>query len=170
MTPVPVFQICKRYLAGIQLHDRTTLVVVQSLGHIWLLVTPWTAAHQASLSFTISWNLLKLMSIESVMPSNHLVLYHSLLLPSIFPRIRVFSDEQALHIRWPKYLSLSFSISLSKEYSGLVSFRIDWFDLLAREGLSRVFSNTTVQKHQFFGAQPSLWSNSHIHTWLLEKS
>ena len=134
MTPVPVFQICKRYLAGIQLHDRTTLVVVQSLGHIWLLVTPWTAAHQASLSFTISWNLLKLMSIESVMPSNHLVLYHSLLLPSIFPRIRVFSDEQALHIRWPKYLSLSFSISLSNEYSGLVSFRIDWFDLLAVQG------------------------------------
>ena len=97
-------------------------------------MTPWTAAHQASLSFTISWNLLKLMSIESVMPSNHLVLYHSLLLPSIFPRIRVFSDEQALHIRWPKYLSLSFSISLSKEYSGLVSFRIDWFDLLAVQG------------------------------------
>ena len=98
-------------------------------------MTPWTAAHQASLSFTISWNLLKLMSIESVMPSNHLVLYRSLLLlPSIFPRIRVFSNEQALHIRWPKYLSLSLSISLSKEYSGLVSFRIDWFDLLAVQG------------------------------------
>ena len=134
MTPVPVFQICKRYLAGIQLHDRITFVVVQSLGHIWLLVTPWTAAHQASLSFTISWNLLKLMSIESVMPSNHVVLYHSLLLPSIFPRIRVFSDVQALHIMWPRYLSLSFSISLSNEYSGLVSFRIDWFDLLAVQG------------------------------------
>ena len=135
MTPVPAFQICEWYLAGIQQHDRITFVVVQSLGHIWLFVTPWTAAHQASLSFTISWNLLKLMSIESVMPSNHLVLYRSLLLlPSIFPRIRVFSNEQALHIRWPKYLSLSLSISLSKEYSGLVSFRIDWFDLLAVQG------------------------------------
>ena len=135
MTPVPAFQICKWYLAGIQQHDRITFVVVQSLGHIWLFVTPWTAAHQASLSFTISWNLLKLMSIESVMPSNHLVLYRSLLLlPSIFPRIRVFSNEQALHIRWPKYLSLSLSISLSNEYSGLVSFRIDWFDLLAVQG------------------------------------
>ena len=135
MTPVPAFQICKWYLAGIQQHDRITFVVVQSLGHIWLFVTPWTAAHQASLSFTISWNLLKLMSIESVMPSNHLVLYRSLLLlPSIFPRIRVFSNEQALHIRWPKYLSLSLSISLSNEYSGLVSFRIDWFDLFAVQG------------------------------------
>ena len=93
-----------------------------------------------------------------------------LLSPSIFPSIRVFSTESALHIRWPKYWSFSFSISPSNEYLGLIFFRIDWLDLLAVQGtLSRVFSNTTVQKHQFFSAQPSLWSYSHIHTWLLEK-
>ena len=98
-------------------------------------MTPWTAARQASLSFTISQNLLKLMSIESVMPSDHLILYHPLLLLlSIFPSIRVFSNELALHIRWPKYWSFSFSISPSNEYSGLISFRIDWFDLLAVQG------------------------------------
>ena len=90
---------------------------------------PWTAAHQASLSFTIPQSLLKLMSIESVSPSNHLILCHPLLLPSVFPSIRVFSSELALHIRWPKYWSFSFSISPSSEYSGLISFRIDWFDL-----------------------------------------
>ena len=94
------------------------------------------------------------MSIQSVMPSNHLILCHPLLLPpSIFPSIRVFSNELALCIRWPKYRSFSFSISPSNEHSGLISFRIDWFDLLAVQGLSRVFSNTTVQKHQFFSAQ-----------------
>ena len=98
-------------------------------------VTPWTVALQAFLSFTISWSLLKLMSIESVMPSNHLILCHPLLLlPSIFPSIRVFSNESALHIRWPKYWSFSFSISPSNEYSGLVSFWIDWFDLLVLQG------------------------------------
>ena len=90
--------------------------------------------------------------------------------PSIFPSIRVFSNELVLHIRWPKYWSFSFSISHSNEYSGLISFRIQWFDLLQRKGLSTVFSNTTVQKNQFFGTQPSLWSNSHICTWLLEKT
>ena len=95
---------------------------------------------------------------------------HPLFLPlSIFPNIRVFSNESVLPIRWPKYWSFSFSISPSNEYSGFISFRIDWFDLLQSKGLSRVFSNTTVQKHQFFSAQLSLWSNSHIHTWLLEK-
>ena len=95
-------------------------------------MNPWTAACQASLSFTITWSLLKLMSIESVMPSNHLTLCHPLLLlPSIVPNIRVFSNDLALHIRWPKYWSFSFSISPSNEYSGLISFRIDWFDLLA---------------------------------------
>ena len=95
-----------------------------SLSHVQLFVTPWTAAHQASLSFTISWNLLKLMFIESVMPSNHLILCCSLLLlPSIYPRIKVFSNELALHIRWPKYWSFSFSISLFNEYLGLFSFR-----------------------------------------------
>ena len=97
-------------------------------------VTPWTAAGQASLSFTISQSLLKLMSIESVMPSNHLILCHFLLLPSIFPSIRVFSNDSVLHIRWPKYWSFSFSISPSNEYSGLISFRMDWLDLLAVQG------------------------------------
>ena len=98
-------------------------------------MTPWTAAHQASLSITNSWNLLKLMPIESVMPSNHLILCCPLLLmPSIFPSIRVFSNESALHIRWPKYWSFSFSISTSNEHSGLISFRTDWLDLLAVQG------------------------------------
>ena len=105
--------------------------VVQSLSHVWLFATPWTAAHEAPLSFTISQSLHKLMSIELVMPSNHLTVCCSLLLPSIFPSIRVFYNESALHIRWPKYGSFSFSISPSNEYSGLISFRIDWFDLLA---------------------------------------
>ena len=112
------------------------------------------------------WSLLKRMSIESVMPSNHFILCHTLLLlPSISPSIRVFPNESALHIRWPKYWSFSFSISPSNEYSGLISFRIHWFDPRAVQGtLSRVFSSTIIRKHQFFGAQPSLWSNSHIHT------
>ena len=124
-------------------------------------MTPWTTAYQASLSFTISWNLLKLMSIESVMPCNHLILFHSLLLlPSIFPSIRVFSSESALCIRWPQYWSFNFSMSPSSEYS----FRIDWFDLFTVQGSLKSLLHTTVQKHQFFGAQPSLCSNSHIHT------
>ena len=106
---------------------------VQFLSHVQLFVTPWTAAHQASLSFTLSLSLL--MSIESVMPSNHLILcYCLLLLPSIFPSIRVFSSESALPIRWPKYWSFSFSISPSNEHSGLISFRMDWLDLLAVQG------------------------------------
>ena len=129
---------------------------VHSLSSIWLFATPWTAAHQASLSITNSRSLLKLMSIESVMPSNHLILYHPLLLlPSIFPSIRVFSDESVLRIRWPKYWSFNFSISPSNKYSGLISFRMDWMSLLSK-GLSRVFSNTPVQKHQLFGTQLSL--------------
>ena len=106
--------------------------VAQSFSRVRLLVTPWTAAHQASLSFTISQSLLKLMSIESVMPSNHLILCHPLLLlPSIIPSIRVFSNESVLCIRWPEYWSFSFSISSSNEYSRLISFRMDWFDLFA---------------------------------------
>ena len=115
-------------------------------------VTSWTIACQASLSFTVSQSLLKLMSIESLMPSNHLILCCPLLLlPSIFPSIRVFYSESVLHIRWPKHWSFSFSISPSNEYSGLISFSTDWFGLLAvQETLSRVFSNTTVQKHQIF--------------------
>ena len=119
---------------------------------------------------TNSQSLLKLMSIESVLPSNHLILCHPLLLlPLIFPSIRVFSSESVLGIMWPKYWSFNFSISPSNEYSELISFRIDCFDLLQSKGLSRIFFNTTVQKHQFFGALLSLLSNSHIHTWLLEK-
>ena len=109
--------------------------LVQSLSRVRLFVSPWTAAHQASLSIINSWSLLKLMSIESVMPSNHLILcYPLLLLPSIFPSIRVFSNESVLHIRWPKYWSFSFSISTSNEYSGLISFRIDWLDLPVVQG------------------------------------
>ena len=108
---------------------------VQSLGHVWLFVTPWTAACQAYLSITNSQNLLKLMSIESVMPSNHQILYYPLLLlPLIFPSIRVFSKDSVLRIRWPKYWSFSFSISPSNEYSGQISFRMDSLDLLAVQG------------------------------------
>ena len=138
---------------------------VQLISYVQLFVTPWTATCQASLSITNSQSLLKLMSIGLVMPSNHLILYHPLLLLlSIFPSIRVFTIESVICIRWPKFWSLSFSISPSNEYSGLISFRIDWLDLLQCKGFSRVFSNSTVQKHQFFSAQLSLWSNSHIHT------
>ena len=108
---------------------------VQLLSRVWLFVTPWTAECQASLSITNSHSSPKLMSIESVMPSNHLILCRPLLLlPSIFPNIKVFSNESALHIRWPKYWSFSFSISPSNEHSGLISFRMDWLDLLAVQG------------------------------------
>ena len=128
---------------------------VQSLSRVCLFATPWTEACQASLSITNSWSLLKLMSIKSVMPSNHLILCHPLLLlPSIFPSIRVFSNKLALCIRWPKYWSFSFNLSSSN--SGLISFRMDCWISLQSKGLSRVFSNTTVQKHQFFSAQVSL--------------
>ena len=107
---------------------------VRSLSCVQLFAAPWTAAHQASLSITNSWSLLTLMSTESVMPSNHLILCHPLLLPSIFPSIRVFSNESVLRIRWPKYWSFSFSISPSNEHPGLISFRMDWLDLLAVQG------------------------------------
>ena len=118
------------------LYSRCWLVaVVQLPSHVQLFEPPWTAAHQASLSFNISWNLLKFISIDSVIPSNHLILCHPLLfLPSIFSSIRVFSNELALHIRWPKYWSFSFSISPCNEYSGLISFKIDWLDLLDVQG------------------------------------
>ena len=145
------------------------IFVFWSLSHVQLFAVPWTAAHQASLSITNSWSLLKLMSIESVMPSNHLILCHPhLLLFSIFPSIRVLSSELALCIRWPEYWSFSFSISPSNEYSGLISFRIDWLDLLSVQGTLK----SLLQHHSskaFFGTQPSLWSSSHIHTCLLEK-
>ena len=143
---------------------------VQSLSHVWLFETPWAAAHQASLSITNSQNLLKLMSTKSVMPSNHLILCHPLLLPSsIFPSIRIFSNELVLCLRWLKYGSFSFSIGPSNEYSGLIYFKIDWLDLLAVQAtLKSCFQHHSL-KHQFFSARLSLYSNSHIHTWLLEK-
>ena len=136
----------------------------QLLSRVHLFVTPWTAARQASLFFTNSKSLLKLMSIESVIPSNHLILCPPLpLLLSLFPSIRVFSNESVPHIRWPKYWNFSFSISPSNEYSGLIS--LGWNGrILQSKGLTKVFSNATVQKNQFFGAQLSLYSNSHIHT------
>ena len=117
---------------------------VQSLNRVQLFVTPWTAVLQASLSIASSRSLLTLMSIKSVMPSDHLIFCHPLLLPSIFPTIRVFSNKSAPCIRWPKYWSFSLKISPSNEYSGLVSFRIDWFDLLQPNKLSRVFSSITI--------------------------
>ena len=131
-------------------------VVVEFLSHVRLFVTPWTAAHQTPLSFTISWSLLKLMSIKSVMPSNHLNLCRPLfLLSSVFPSIRVFSNESVLQIRWPKYWSLSFSISPSTEYPGLISFRVDWYDLFAVHGtlkslLQNHNSKASVLHHSAF--------------------
>ena len=125
---------------------------------------PMTEVSQASLSITKSRSLLKLMSIESVMPSNHLILCYPLLQPPIFPSIRVFSNESVLHIRWPKDWSFSLRISLSNEYSGLISLKWTGWISLQSKGLSRVFSSTTVQKHQFFSAQLSSQSSSHIHT------
>ena len=139
------------------------VVVVQSLRHVQVFVTPWTAAGWASLSFTISWSLLKFMSIELVMPSNHVILCCPLLfLPSIFPSIEIFSNEWVLCIRWPKYWTFSFSSSPFSEYSGLISFRMDWFDLLAVQGtLKSLLSSTTILWHSgFFMAQLS------HHTWL----
>ena len=128
--------------------------MLQSLPHVLLFATPWSATCQASLSITNSWSFLRLMSIESVMPSNHLILCH-LLLPSIFPSIRVFSNESVLQIRWPKYWSFSVSFSSSSEYSGLISFRIDWFDLLAVQGalkslLQHHSSKASILQHSVF--------------------
>ena len=129
---------------------------VQSLSHAWLFATPWTAARQTSLSITNSRSLLKLMSIKLVIPSNHPILCHPLLLlPSIFPSIRVFSNESVLLIRWPKYWSFSFSISPSNEYSGLISFRMDWLDLLAVQGTLRSLlqhhsSKASILQHSAF--------------------
>ena len=121
---------------SLMIHQCTDFVlfVVQLLSHVQLFMTPWTAAHQASLSFTISQSLLKIISIELMVPSNHLILCCPLLLPSVFPSIRVFASESVPCMRWPKYWSFNFSISPSNEYSGLISFRIDWLDLLAVQG------------------------------------
>ena len=144
---------------------------VQSLSHVWLFATPWTAAHQASLSFTNSWSLLKLMWIKSVMPSNPLILCCLLLLlPSIFPSIKVFSNESVFCVRWPKYWNFSFSISPSNEYLGLISFKIDWFDLLAVQGtLKSVLQHHSSKASIFPCSAFFLRSNPHIHTWLLGK-
>ena len=160
----------KYWLYHIIIHVFVPLSVQFSFSVVSNSVTPWTAAHQTSLSITNSRRLLKLTSIESVIPSNHLILCHPLpLLPSNFPSIRVFSKESVLHIRCQ-------SIGVSASASVLPMNIHDWFPLaltswisLLSKGLSRVFSNTTVQKHQFFSAQLSLYSNSLIHTWVLEK-
>ena len=137
------------------------VVALMSLNHLQLFATPGPAARQASLSITIFQGLFKLMSIESVVPSNYLVpSYPLLLLPSIFPSINVFSHKWALCIKSPKYWSSSFSISLSSEYSGLISFQIDWVDLLEVQGTLKSLLKHTVQKHQFFSAQLSLLANS----------
>ena len=145
------------------------LVVVQSLSHVQLFVTPWTVEHHASLSFTISQSLLKPMSIESVMTFKRLILCHPLfLLPSFFPSIKVFSIKSAVHVRWPNYWSLSFSISPFMSIQGWFPVELTRLISLLSKGLSRVFSRTQFAKHWFFGAQASLWSNYHIHSrWLV---
>ena len=144
--------------------------LVQSLSHSRLFATPWIAARQASLSITSSRSLPKLMSIELVMPSSHLILCRPLLLlPSVFPRIRVFSRESILHMKWPKYWSISFSISPSNEHPGLISFRMDWLDLIAVQGTLKSLFQHYSSKASILGAQLSSQSNSHIHTWPLEK-
>ena len=131
--------------------------LVQSLSRVGVFVTPWTVEHQASLSITNSQSLLKLMSIESVMPSSHLIVCHLLLLlPPISPSISVFSNKSTLRVGWPKYWSFSFSISPSNEYSGLISFRMDWFDLLAVQGTLKSLLQHHSSKHQFLGSQLSL--------------
>ena len=143
-------------------HLAVFVVFVQLPSHVWLFATPWTAACQVFLSITNSQSLPKFMFISSVMPSSHFILWCPLLLlPSIFPRIREFSNESSVCIRWPNHWSFSFSISPAK-YLGFISFRIDWFDLLSK-GLSRVFSSTTVQKHQFLVLSLPIIQLSHPH-------
>ena len=143
---------------------------VQSLSHVQLFATPCTAACQASLSIANSWSIPKLLSIESVMPFNHLILCRPLLLPtSILPSIRVFSNESVLCISWPKYWGFSFNISPSNEYSGLISFRMDWLDLLAVQGTLKSLLQHHSSKVSILRSQLSLQSNSHTHTWPLEK-
>ena len=146
-----------------------TFVVVRSLSHVWLFATPWTTARQASLSFTIFWSLLTLTSIESVMPSHHLILCHPLFpLPSIFSSIRVFFKKSSLCIRWPKYWSFSFSISPANQYSWLISFRIGWFDLLAVQGtlkslLQKNSLKSSILQHSAFTmVQQFCWGHLHL--------
>ena len=146
-------------------------LIVRLLSRVWLFVTPWTAACQASLSFTISQSSIKLMSIESMMPSNHLILCHPLfLLPSVFRGIRVFSRESALHIRWSKYWSFSLTIILPMNIQGWFPLGLTGLISFLSKGLSRVFSNTTIQKHQFLVLSllygPTLISIHDYHVWL----
>ena len=155
-------------------HNNMEFSLVQLLNHVWLFATPWTAARQASLSITSSQSLLKLMFHQvitwwhQVMPSNHLVFCRPfLLLPSIFPSIRIFSNESVLPIRWPKFWS--FSISPSNEHPGLISFRMDWLDLLAVQGTLKSLLQHHSSKASVLWCSAFLWSNSHICTWLLEK-
>ena len=173
---LPIFFNDKAYFLSLFSESKTCSIdsiqfsSVQSLSCVRLFVTPWIAAHQASLSNTNSWSSPKLMCIESVMPSSHLILCRPLLLlPPIPPRIRVFSNESVLRIRWPKNgASATASVLPMNIWSWFPLGWTDWISLQSK-GLSRVFSNTTVQKHQFFGTQLSSQSNSHIHTWPLEK-
>ena len=147
------------------------MLSVQSLSRVQLFLTPWTVALQDFLSITSSWSSLKLMFIESVMPSNHLLLCHPLLLlPSIFLSIRVFSKESVLRRRWPKYWSFSFSISPFKEYSRLISFRMDWLNLLAVQGTLTSLLQHHTSKASILWRSAFLWSSSQIHAWLLEKT
>ena len=153
-----------------QIFKEVQFCSVQLLSCVWLFATPCTAAPQASLSITNSWSSLKLVSIESVILSNHLILSRPLLLlPTVFPSIRVFSNESVLRIRWLKYWSFSFNINPSNEHSGLISFRMDWLDLLAVQGTLKSLLQHHSSKASIFCAQLSSQSNSHIHTWLLEK-
>ena len=143
------------------INPESSFVVIKSLSLVWLCVIPWTTECQASLFFTISWSMLKLRFIESVMPSNHLILCPPLLLlPSAFPRIRVFPSESALHIRWLKYGSFSFNISPSNKYSGLISFRIDWFDLAVQGTLKSLLQHCS-SKISVLQCSPDLWFNSY---------
>ena len=165
-SPTPQFTIINS--SALSFLYRPTLTVqfssVQLLRCVRLFATPWTAAHQVSLSISNSWSLLKLVSIESVMPSNHLILCCPLLLlPSIFPSFRVFSSESILRLRWPEYWSFSFSISPSNEYSGLISFRMDWLDFLVVQGTLKTLRQHNSSKASFLTTQLSLFSNSHIH-------
>ena len=156
--------ICIPQFSSVQLSS------VQSLSRVRLFAIPWIAAHQASLSITNSRSSLRLTCIESVMPSSHLILCHPLLLlPLISPSITVFSKESTLCMRWPKYWRFSLSISPFNEHPALVSFRMDWLDLFAVQGTVKSLLQHHSPNHQFFGAQLSSQSNSHIHTWPLEK-
>ena len=144
----------QEYWSGLPFPSPMHACMLSCFSCVRLFATPWAAARQASLSITSTHSLPKLVSIELVMPSNHLILCRPLLLlPSIFPSIRVFSNKSVLYIKWPEYLSFSFSISPSNEYSGLISLGLNGWILLQSKGLSRVFSSTTVQKHQIFGTQ-----------------